>query len=25
MVYSFCKVDISELRESGRRVQAKHK
>ena len=21
----FCKVDISELRDSGRRVQAKHK
>ena len=25
MVYSFCKVDISELRESGRREQVKHK
>lgn len=25
MVYSFCKVYISELREGGRRVQVKHK
>ena len=25
MVYSFCKVDISELRENGRREQVKHK
>ena len=25
MVCSFCKVDISELRENGRRVQVKHK
>lgn len=25
MVYSFCKVDVSELRENGRRVQVKHK